>query len=137
MKLHKILGVVLIFLSLSLSACSQDGEEYSFGGKSENWIVKYETKISEESEWADFSLEYVGNEPSPEMFGYNIKSSWFELGENENTFNEEDNVHSGNSQCTGPPINDESCEVSISENENMEAVLEWNGESEVIEMYRN
>ncbi|MGE7921363.1 hypothetical protein ACQKM9_20845 [Viridibacillus sp. NPDC093762] len=137
MKLHKILGVVFIFLSLTLSACSQDGKEYSFYGKSKNWIVMYETEISEERGSADYSIEYIGKEPAPEIFGYNIKSSWFEFGVNEETFNEENNVHSGNSECTGPPSNDDSCEVSIKENEKMEAVLEWNGKSEVIEMYRN
>ena len=97
----------------------------------------YEMEISDEKELADYSIKYIGKEPVPAMFGYNIQSSWFEFGKNEETFNEEDNVHLGNSECTGPPSNDESCGVSISENEKMEAVLEWNGESEVIEMYRN
>ena len=130
-----ILGIVSIFLVLTISACSQDGKKYSFEGNSENWIVEYKTRISEERELADFSIKYVGKEPAPEMFGYKIKSSWFEFGGNEETFNEKDDVHSGNSECSGPPYNDESCEVRISKNEKMVAVLEWNGESEVIEMY--
>lgn len=133
-----ILGVVLIFLTLTLSACSQGGKEYSFIGKSENWIVMYDTTMSEARELADFSIKYVGKEPAPENFGYNLKSSWFEFGLNETNFNEDGNVHSGNSECTGRPTNhDISCDAQISENEKMDAVLEWNGESEVIEMYRN
>lgn len=99
------LGVVFIFLSLTLSACSQDAKEYSFDGKSENWIFAYETEVSEERELSDYLIRYVGKEPAPELFEYNIKSSWFELGSNEETFNEINNTHSGGSECTGPPLN--------------------------------
>lgn len=93
--------------------------------------------MSEVRELADFSIKYVEKEPTPETFGYSIKSSWFEFGLNETNFNEDGNIHSGNSECTGRPTNpDISCGTQISENEKMDAVLEWNGESEVIEMYK-
>ncbi|MEK4760233.1 hypothetical protein MHH85_08240 [Viridibacillus sp. FSL E2-0187] len=49
----------------------------------------YETEISEERELADYSIEYIRKEPAPKIFGYNIKSSWFEFGVNEEIFNEE------------------------------------------------
>lgn len=92
---------------MTISACSQDGGKYSFQGKSDNWIVEYKTRISEEWEWADYSIKYTNKEPASEIFGYNLKSSWFDFGMNEATFNEENNVHSGNSECSGPPDNDE------------------------------
>ena len=128
---------ILVFLILILSACSGDAKEYKFYGDSNNWLVKYETEISKEREWADYSIEYIGEDPVPEVFNYTIKSSWFEFGTNEEKLNEEDKVHSGNSECTGPPQNDESCEASISKNEKIKAILDWFGESEVIELQIN
>ncbi|ALC85142.1 hypothetical protein AM499_04420 [Bacillus sp. FJAT-22090] len=137
MRLNKILGIMFIFLSLILSACSQEGKEYKFHGKSNNWIVKYETEISNEREWADVSFEYIGKEPVPAVFGYNLKSSWFEITSKEERFNQHGkNINSGNSECTGPPLNNESCAVIIEEDEQMEANIEWDGNSEVIILNR-
>lgn len=139
MKLNMILSVILIFLLLTLSACSQDeiGNEYNFYGTSNKWVVKYETEISEAKEWADFSFEYIGEEPPPSRFGYNLKSNWFELSSKEEEFNHSSkNINSGNSECTGPPLNQKSCEVIIEDNETMEAKIEWNGNSEVIVLNR-
>ncbi|KPN95073.1 hypothetical protein [Lysinibacillus sp. ZYM-1] len=136
MKSNMLLSVISIFLLLTLSACSQDEKEYNFYGTSNNWVVKYETEISEAKEWADFSFEYVGEEAAPEMFGYNLKSKWFELTSKEELFNHQDNINSGNSECTGPPINKESCAVIIKDDEIMEAKIEWNGNSEVIVLTR-
>ncbi|MFJ6266504.1 hypothetical protein ACIQGW_16145 [Lysinibacillus xylanilyticus] len=137
MKLNMILSVISIFLLLTLSACSQDEKEYNFYGTNNNWIVKYETEISEGKEWADFSFEYIGEEDAPAIFGYNLKSKWFELTSKEERFNHQDkNINSGNSECTGPPINNESCAVIIEEDEQMEAKIEWNGKSEVILLNR-
>lgn len=48
MKLYKILGGVFIFISLTLSACSQDGKEYSFEGKCKHWVIIYETEVTKE-----------------------------------------------------------------------------------------
>ncbi|MGG3889739.1 hypothetical protein [Metabacillus fastidiosus] len=135
MKLYKILSVVSMFSIFILSACSNDGERYNFYGKTDNWIVKYKTKISEEREWTDYSVEYIGKENRPEKFVYNLKSSWFEFG-SEESFKKNDKVYSGNIECTGPPYNEESCEVNIEKDEKMKATLEWDGKSEVIEMYR-
>lgn len=138
MRLKKILGVLFIFLSLILSACSQDGKVYKFHGKSNNWIVKYETEISNEREWAEYSVEYIGKEPTPAIFGYNLKSSWFKIGNEKERFKHKGkNIISGNSECTGPPLNTESCAVIIEEDEQMEATIEWNGKSEVIILDRN
>ena len=137
MKSNMLLSVISIFLLLTLSACSQDEIEYNFYGTSNNWVVKYETEISEAKGWADFSFEYVGEEAAPEMFGYNLKSKWFELTSKEERFNHQDNnINSGNSECTGPPINNESCAVIIRDDEIMEAKIEWNGKSEVIVLTR-
>lgn len=137
MRLNKILGIMFIFLSLTLSACSQEGKEYNFHGKNNNWIVKYETEISDEREWADFSFEYIGKESAPAVFGYALKSSWFEFISKEERFNHQgENINSGNSECTGPPLNNESCTVIIAEDEQMEAKIEWNGKSEVILLNR-
>lgn len=137
MKLNMILGVMFIFLSLTLSACSTDEKEYNFSGTSNNWVVKYETEISEGKERADFSFEYIGEEAEPAIFGYNLNSKWFELASKEEQFNHPNkNINSGNSECTGPPLNEKSCEVIIEENETMEAKIEWNGHSEVIVLNR-
>ncbi len=137
MKLNKILGVIFIFLSLTLSACSQDEKEYNFYGTSNNWVVKYETERSESKGWSDFSFEYIGEEPPPSTFGYNLKGDWLELSSKEEQFNHPNkNINSGNSECTGPPLNEKSCEVVIEENETVEAKIDWNGNSEVIVLNR-
>ncbi|MGE7021965.1 hypothetical protein [Solibacillus cecembensis] len=137
MKLNMNLSVISIFLLLTLSACSQDEKAYNFYGTSNNWVVKYETEISEAKEWADVSFEYIGEEAAPEIFGYNLKSTWFELTSKEEGFNHQDNnISSGNSECTGPPINNKSCAVIIEDDEMMEAKIEWDGKSEVILLNR-
>lgn len=137
MKLKMNLSFISIFLLLILSACSQDEKEYNFYGTSNNWIVKYETEISEGKEWADFSFEYIGEEAAPAIFGYNLKSKWFELTSKEERFNHQDNnINSGNSECTGPPLNNESCAVIIEYDEIMEAKIEWDDNSEVIVLTR-
>ncbi len=121
-----------------LSACSGGGKEYDFYGKSTNWIVKYETEISKEREWADYSIEYIGKDPAPSMLGYNIESSWFEFGSKQERFKHRGkNVISGNSECTGPPTNNKSCQAMIEEDEQIKAKIEWNGNSEVIILNRN
>lgn len=133
MKLKMIISVISIFVLLTISACSQDEKEYIFYGTSNNWVVKYETEISESKQWSDFSFEYIGEEPPPSTFGYNLKSDWFDLSDKEEQFNHPDkNINSGNTECTGPPLNSESCNVIIKDNETMEAKIEWNGNSEVI-----
>ena len=122
---------------MTLSACSQDEIEYNFQGNSNNWIVRYETEISNEREWADYSFEYIGKEPTPVIFGYTLKSSWFEFGSEKESFKlKNKNIISGNSECTGPPLNTESCAVIIEEDEQMEAKIEWNVKSEVIILNR-
>lgn len=128
MKLYKI-GVVFIFLTLTLSACSQDGKEYSFEGKSNTWIVMYETEVTKEREFGEFTIKYIGKEPAPEVFVYKIKnaSTSLDVGIGEETFNNENNIHSFNVECTG-------CEVYTTENDKIEAKLEWNEKSEIIKL---
>ncbi|WP_193648690.1 hypothetical protein [Bacillus cereus] len=95
-------------------------------------------EISKEREWTDFSIEYIGKDPAPSILGYNIESSWFEFGSKQERFNHHGkNIISGNSECTGSPLNNKSCEVIIEEDEQMEAKIEWNGNSEVIILNRN
>ncbi|QDQ03108.1 hypothetical protein FOH38_23140 [Lysinibacillus fusiformis] len=116
MKSYPIL--VLVIIPLILSACSGGGKEYDFYGKSNNWIVKYETEISKERELADFSIEYIGKDPVPSILGYNLESSWFEFGSKQERFNHRGkNIFSGNSECTGYPLNNKSCEVIIEDDE--------------------
>lgn len=126
MRLFKILGAVFLFSVFILSACSGDGKEYSFYGEGNNWVVKYETEVTKEREFGEYKIKYIGKEPEPEVFVYKIKSASFDVG-TEDTFNEDNNVHSGNIECTG-------CEVYTTENEKIEAKLEWNGESEIIKL---
>ncbi|MDM5233832.1 hypothetical protein [Lysinibacillus pakistanensis] len=128
MKLYKI-GVVFIFLTLTLSACSQDGKEYSFEGKSNTWIVMYETEVTKEREFGEFTIKYIGKEPAPEVFVYKIKnaSTSLDVGIGEETFNNENNIHSFNVECTG-------CEVYTTENDKIEAKLGWNEKSEIIKL---
>ncbi|MFF5994990.1 hypothetical protein AAGS61_09560 [Lysinibacillus sp. KU-BSD001] len=137
MNLNMILSVISIFVLLTLSACSQEKEEYNFYGQSSNWVAKYKTEMSESSAWADISFEYIGEESPPSTFGYNLKSHWFEISSKEVKFNHPNkNINSGNSECTGPPINSESCNERIDKDTKLEAVLEWNGKSEVILLNR-
>lgn len=127
MKLYKILGAVFLFSILILSACSDDGKEYNFYGEGNNWVVKYENEVTKEREFGDYTIKYIGKEPAPEVFVYKIKGGSLDVGIAEETFNEENNVHSGNIECTG-------CEVYTTENEKIEAKLEWNGETEIIKL---
>lgn len=127
MKLHKILGAVFLFIILILSACSDGREKYNFYGESNNWIVKYETEVTKEREFGEYTIEYVGKEPAPKVFVYKIKSASLDVGANEDAFNKENNVFSGNIECTG-------CEVYTSKNEKIEAKLEWDGHSEIIKL---
>lgn len=127
MKLYKILGPVFLFSVLILSACSGGGKAYNFNGEGNNWVVKYETEVTKERELGEYTIEYIGKEPAPEVFAYKIKSASLDIGIAEDTFNEENNIHSGNVECT-------SCEVYTTENEKIEAKLEWNGKSEIIKL---
>ncbi|MFB7157232.1 hypothetical protein ACFCYJ_10320, partial [Lysinibacillus sp. NPDC056232] len=62
------LGIVFIFLSL-------------------NWIVKYETEVTKEREFGEYTFEYIGKEPAPEVFVYKIKGVSLDVGIVEDTFN--------------------------------------------------
>jgi len=126
-KLYKTLGAVFLFSVLILSACSGDGKKYNFYGEGNNWVVKYETEVTKEREFGEYTIKYIGKEPAPEVFVYKIKSASIDVGIAEDIFNEENNVHSGNIECTG-------CEVYTTENEKIEAKLEWNGKSENIKL---
>ncbi|MED3641841.1 hypothetical protein P4492_32270 [Bacillus thuringiensis] len=129
MKLHKILVAVFLFIILILSACSDGREKYNFYGEGNNWIVKYETEVTKEREFGEYKIEYVGKEPAPEVFVYKIKnpSTSLDVGIGEETFNNENNIHSFNIECTG-------CEVYTTENDKIEAKLEWDGHSEIIKL---
>lgn len=132
MKLNIILSVLSVFVLLTLSACSQ--KEYHFYGSSDDWIVTYDTKISEERTMDDFSFEYIGEEPAPEIFDFNLKSIWLDLTNKQARFNHQDkNILSGGTECTGPPINaDIMCEKFTEDEQTIEAKIEWNGNSEVV-----
>ena len=123
---YKILGAIFLVV-LILSACSDDREKYNFYGESNNWIVKYETEVTKEREFGEFTIKYIGKEPAPEVFVYKIKSAKLDVGIGEETFNNENNIHSFNVECTG-------CEVYTTENDKIEAKLEWNGKSEIIKL---
>lgn len=127
---YKILGAVFLFVILILSACS-DGEKYTFYGESNNWIVKYETEVTKEREFGEITIKYIGKEPAPEVFAYKIKnasSTSLDVDSyGEATFNEENNIHSSNVECTG-------CEVYTTENDKIEEKLEWDGKSEIIKL---
>ncbi|MER2120306.1 MAG: hypothetical protein ABS935_08560 [Solibacillus sp.] len=87
---------------------------------------------------ADFSFEYIGEEPAPEIFDYNLKSEWLDLTSKEERFNHQDkNISSGGTECTGPPINaDVMCEKFTKEEQTIEAKIDWNDNSEVIVLTR-
>lgn len=137
MKLNMILSVISIFILLTLSACSQGEEEFNFYGTSDNWVVKYKTEISEGRTWDDISFEYIGEETAPEIFGYNLNSTWLELTRKEERFNHPDkNINSGNLECTGPPVNAEPCARVTEDDKTMEAKIEWNDNFEVIVLTR-
>jgi predicted lipase len=125
-KLYKILGAVFLFSVFILSACSDDRKEYNFYGKGNNWAVNFETEVTKEREFGEYTIKYIGKEAAPEVFVYKIKSASFDVG-TEDTFNEENSVHSGSVECTG-------CEVYTTEDEKIEAMLEWNGKSEIIKL---
>lgn len=128
-KLNKILGTIFLFSVLILCACSDGEKKYNIFGESNNWIVKYETEVTKEREFGEFTIKYIGKEPAPEVFVYKIKnpSTSLDVGIGEETFNNENNVHSFNVECTG-------CEVYTSENDTIEAKLDWNGKSEIIKL---
>lgn len=128
-KLNKILGTIILFSVLILCACSDGVKKYNIDGESSNWIVKYETEVTDEREFGEFTIKYIGNEPAPEVFVYKIKnpSTSLDVGIGEETFNNENNIHSFNVECTG-------CEVYTTVNDKIEAKLDWNGKSEIIKL---
>ncbi len=117
----------MFLVVLILSACSDDREK--FYGESNNWIVKYETEVTKEREFGEFTIKYIGKEPAPEVFVYKIKnaSTSLDVGIGEETFNDGKNTHSFNIECTD-------CDVYTTENDKIEAKLEWNGKSETIKL---
>lgn len=130
---NTIFSSMLLFVFSIFSISTNDIEKYNFYGSNNNWKIIYETEMSTNKEWADFSFEYIGKEDPPNTFEYNLKSSWFELSDKEVQFNHSnENINSGNSECTGPPINDKSCEINIEKDTQLEAIIKWNGKSETI-----
>ncbi len=91
--------------------CELHGKEYSFEGKSNNWIVMYKTEVTKEREFGEFIIKYIGKEPAPEVFVYKIKnaSTSLDVGIGEETFNNENNIHSFNVECTGCEVYTTKC----------------------------
>ncbi|MFJ7980894.1 hypothetical protein ACIQ1D_11415 [Lysinibacillus xylanilyticus] len=87
----------------------------------------YENEVTKEREFGEFTIKYIGKEPAPEVFVYKLKGGSLDAGIDVETFNEENNILSFNVECTG-------CEVYTTENEKIEAKLEWNGNSEIIKL---
>lgn len=130
---NKMINTVLVLVSLTLTPSIPDMNHYYFKGTSNNWNIIYNTKVSEGEGWADFSFEYIGEDVAPSQFKYNLKSDWFELLSIDEKFNHpSEKINSGNSECTGPPTNTESCKVSIKKDAQIEAIIEWDGKSETI-----
>ena len=64
------------------------------------------------------------------VFVYKIESTSLNVGIAEDTFNQKDNVHIGTVECTG-------CKAYTTENDKIEATLEWDGKTETIKLIVN
>lgn len=127
MKRYKILGAIFLFVILILSACLDNSKKYNFYGESDNWSVTYNTEVTKEREFGEYIFKYIGKEPAPEVFVYKIENTALNIGIAEDTFNQKDNVHIGNVECTG-------CKVYTTENDKIKATLEWDGKTETIKL---
>lgn len=128
-----LMSTVLIFLYITLNPSTPKIEKHTFSGTSNNWIITFKTEISDNNAWSDYIVEYIGEEPAPHKFDYKLKSDWLNYSTKDMQFNHPtENIVSGNSECTGPPVNNVRCPVIIKEDANLEGIIEWNGKSETI-----
>jgi hypothetical protein len=122
MKLYKILSTV-IFLSLVISACSQD-ENIELMGEGKHWRVIY--KVDKSINKFNYTIMYIGSEKAPEKIAYRI-SGTEEIQENEEELDKLSVFQSKNLSCSD-------CE-SIEERNEILASIDWEGKTETIELY--
>jgi len=60
----------------------------------------YKNEVTKEREFEEFTIEYIGKEPAPEVFVYKIKGGSLDVGIHEETFNKENKILSFNVKCT-------------------------------------
>lgn len=111
---------LICFVLLLLTACTNQ-KTFHFHGESENWDVRYVVDIvGENSESSSIVIRYFGEASVPEKIYYYIDhGSGASSG---NVSLDEGVLRTSGGSCSG-------CAVT-KENEEIDVIIEWNGETE-------
>lgn len=123
----KIKGVIIaLFTLLVLAACIEDSKEITFQNESDNWTVEYTATVKNENQETNrLYVEYIGEGEAPDRIDYRIVEGSGEA-ERTNATLEQGVLNSNLGSCSG-------CAVS-SENDEVEITIEWDGNSETIQL---
>ncbi|MBO0588385.1 MULTISPECIES: hypothetical protein [unclassified Sporosarcina] len=118
MKISKT-GILIIFGISLLSAWTQ--KHLTFFGESENWSIHYEVENSNDYRGTIGNIRNIGNAPIPEGLEYSISNSEGSASLEENGVFTMPRSRNGCVGCT-----------SSSENSEIEAIIKWDNNSELI-----
>jgi len=110
--------IILLFCIFPLTACVQ--EILLFTGESDNWSVRYEVNRSEDCGKSSGAIRYIGDELIPKKIKYSIDNSDGEVSL------EEGGVFNLPFGCS-----------NASKDSVIEAIIEWDGNSETITLDLN
>ncbi|QQZ09928.1 hypothetical protein [Heyndrickxia vini] len=117
--------VIILFFSLFLTACSKI-KVINFVGKSSNWDINYGvTVLDEDSESTNITIKYIGKDPIPKKITYSIETVSGKSSGNE-PLTESGVLKGSGGGCDG-------CSV-VQENEEINAIITWNGKSETFKL---
>lgn len=121
--------IIVLVMAFLLSGCTS-GEKLNFSGSSANWEVVYTAVVTGETDQqTSGTIQYIGGNEAPEVIDYKIEYK-----------NENNNSSAGNSE-TEASLSGETVEFEgavcgncaiIQENEEIEAEITWNGQTETI-----
>ncbi|MFJ8064588.1 hypothetical protein ACIQYS_08150 [Psychrobacillus sp. NPDC096426] len=118
--------MLLLFSIFFLTACSGD-KIMNFLDESDNWSVNYQVKkFDENKEAAEFTITYIGEEPTPKKIHYNLDyPSQYSLKIDGNSSFE------GVLQLAGHSCDD--CSGS-KEDDEITVIITWDGKSELLHL---
>lgn len=111
---------LLVILLVVVSGCS--GERLEFSGSSENWKVFYVAEVSNgDRQETTGTIEYIGDEPPPETFDYEMVNVLTVLGGTGKHL-KDGKATIGNDRC-----ND--CRT-LQKDDELEVAIKWDGQTE-------
>lgn len=125
MKVGTVKFLVIFFSIVLLSACNMEQKQQKqliFFGVSDNWSVRYEVNmIDDNSETKGLIIKYIGNGPIPKEVEYSVDSM---SGSVTDILDKNGTFKMSGSGCDG-------CAITR-ENQEIEAIIEWGNQSEII-----